>query len=86
MPDGNPQRDAYRSWLHELRRIAMRSPFEPKAHIKVGVTRAAARRILQSLRPGEATTHAIDCTGRPTERLLIEGVTIEWLVTDGRVR
>jgi hypothetical protein len=84
MPDGNPQRDACRSWLHELGSIAMRSPFEPKAHIKVGVTPAASRRILDSLKRSEVTTHAVDCGGRPTRRLLIDGVTIEWLANDGR--
>jgi hypothetical protein len=84
MPDGNPQRDAYRSWLHELRSIAMRSPFEPKAHVRVGVTPGAARRILGALKRNEVTTRAVDCTGRPTRRLLIDGVTIEWLADDDR--
>jgi hypothetical protein len=85
MPDGNPQRDAYRSWLHQLRSIAMCSPFEPKAHVKVGVTPAAARRILAALKRNEVTTSAVDCRGRPTRRLLIDGVTIEWLARDGHV-
>jgi hypothetical protein len=85
MPESSdPQRDVFRAWLHELRGLAMRSPFQPRARVNVGVTPAAGRRILEALRSDEVTTRSVDCAGRPTERLLLDGVTIEWLARDGR--
>jgi hypothetical protein len=75
MPEGDP----VRAWLHRLRSVAQNSPLPGRLRVNVGVTPAAATALQHVLRREAVPVAAIDCAGRSTYRIEIDGVTFEWL-------
>lgn len=80
MPEGDP----IRAWLHQLRSVAQNSPLPGQLRINVGITPAAAKTLQHALRREALPVQALDCAGRATYRIAIEGVTFEWLAAPAR--
>jgi hypothetical protein len=85
MPEGSTRKEAWRAWLYQIRGAARAAPFRlPEASIRISVTPKTANEILEALGVNEKAAHAIDCAGRPTRRLLLDGIVIEWLAAEAR--
>jgi hypothetical protein len=80
MPEGDP----VRAWLHQLRRVAQDCPLPGKIRVNVGVTRAAANALQHALRREAFPIEAVDCAGDATYRIVMDGVTLEWLAARAR--
>ncbi|MEJ0012833.1 MAG: hypothetical protein WDM94_09445 [Bauldia sp.] len=78
MPDSDPNR----AWLFRLRQLARECPLPGPIRVNVGVTRRAATELQRSLRRDGVRVETIDCAGKPTHRIVLEGMTFEWLAGD----